>query len=538
MRSTTKLNRFLCIIILALLALHSICWISFFAHIRLALNARNYYWDGKHLIVAFAASNLLFASLIVGSQRRLLRRAAKLVGLGRLLAACCCCSSDWPANNGTLHGRAWFYRDQVGARQKQQVSGAGQSKGANPLKVSPSSQSLFLISQAAQQQQHQQQQQQQHQHRQFNQQPANYHYGPTYSSGSSQAAQHLYQQLANNNGSSAAHIYDSASTLNEHNQQQQQQRFNMMQMMQQQQQQLNHQYNSYTLNRPPVTSSSSHHQQLAGSGQFQSNHQARGQQTATAATLKPMSNNQVGANNNANLFRHSPQQELQVERGQPEEATGQLLTLDASAALKLHWSGEAEGPLVAFGGCTSQSNVGNQLTASSMATFGPNQTAARSISQQQQQLQEDPARQQRHLQQHLTEHQLFNAGLGQRHLHGHHSSRPASPMANNTADHSRAQICSNGGHQYCAPNQASNYTDALRAAMIQQQNELTANASANADHHIRRPNVNPKQQRHLTAAMLMANGDDQRLQVNGTQCNQFDKVQANIYDVANYALNQ
>lgn len=149
------------------------------------------------LLCVFAVANASFVALLVGSQWRALRRAAHLSGLGRAASWwCCCCCSCLSASAGA---------DSPAARYAER---AHRVAAAKALKVSPSSQSLFMISQ--QQQQARQQQQQLYGMQQQQQQ----HYGHAYSaSGSQQLAQyapqqHMYQPIGQQ------HIYDSTSNLN------------------------------------------------------------------------------------------------------------------------------------------------------------------------------------------------------------------------------------------------------------------------------------------------------------------------------------
>lgn len=181
---------------MALLALHSICWISFFAHIHQALNSSQ---PNNNLILAFASSNLLFVLLALWSQRNTLRRAARLAGLTRLLAS--------------LRRSGGHYEQ--GGRQQQQQPG---------VKVSPSSQSLFLVAQASQQQR----QQRAHYNHPLAATPSYLYGGPATAYSPATSSQHLYQQLGA--AGSNQHFYESAMALNE-----QQHRLNVAQLIQQQQ---------------------------------------------------------------------------------------------------------------------------------------------------------------------------------------------------------------------------------------------------------------------------------------------------------------
>lgn len=334
---------------MALLACHSITWISFFAHCRQALRGQvsSSGPSQQHLMWTFAASNLLVALLLAWCSRRTLKRAASLSGLGRLAA----CLRATGATSGAGPAKRHYSK-----RDGQPVQHYGQAN----IKVSPSSQSLFLISSSRPQTAR---------HAHYGG-AAGYHYGANSGAAAAEASQqHLYQQLA-----ASQHIYDSANNLNVDLQQ-----LNAMHLaggannnnnrayqMQQYEQQQQQQQAAYTLNRSlgsQLHLSAMQQQFGAHPGDLNAQHRHL---TLGPKFVHTNSNGNGNTNPNGNL-NHFQQ------------------------------SGEADGPLVALAG-------GQQMMMASKpaATFGPHSMMG-------------PAS---HLaahrpQQVVTEHQLFNMNAGQ-----------------------------------------------------------------------------------------------------------------------------
>lgn len=513
----------MCLTLLALLALHSICWISFFAHCHQALNSQQYSSApaaNSHLIWTFAASNLLVAGLISWSQRKTLRRAWQLAGLARLFG--CVRARGAGPRPSASHRSLYYYHDHDHRDHHHRPRAAhhqsGQYAASKPVKVSPSSQSLFLISSSRH-----------HQHRQpgpcADPQPG-YHYGPAYSSGASLAGQqqagggqqHVYQQLV-----VSQHIYDSASNLNE------QQPLAAMQLMHQQhhhhqqrhyQLQMGHQpHQSLTLTRslgPQLHASHArqpatlaHHQDKPGAGQLL---------ICPSSSADP----------------HGPgAPDLGAGAGKAHPASQQQQQQQHSQQLP----GEADGPLVAFS-CQQQQAGEPAGSSQPPATFGPihstsvvTQSAA-SIGQQHSntfkqqptghRLFRDgqPGAQGQQQQQHLAGSQTINCISGRlvtsgadANQHQYYPIKQPQPAARLAAD------------GQAGPKQ-QNYTDALRAALVQEA------AVGQHQQHFRR--ANSKQQRHRSAVI-----DGQPLMVRRAAPDagpDSDQEPSNIYDVANYAL--
>jgi len=474
-------------------------------------------------VYVFALTNLTLVLIVSWSQRRTLRRAIQLAGVSRVLACLCWCTGSLGGQKPRLaphQQRARFYRAQ-NQLEPMGKSGSPTVGVSNPVKVSPSSQSLFLISPAGGQQQQQY--------------APNFHCagGPSYSSSSSQAmqAQHLYQQLTGQQ-----HIYDSATAINE----QQNGASNLFQVMQQQQRplQMHHQFgpqHNFTLNRSLSSLHHLHHQQ---------HHQAHNLDQRQLMTLKPQVESE----------RHS-------HCGQQDQA-GQFLVLDANNAIRQQQqqqqslchqakagrqaqSGEADGPLVAF---SSRPTSGSQA----QATFGPNQTTSRLVAS-------------------ASQAQQPQLSSGKRGEEARASSAAANCISGGPA-RSLGGVAASGAdanqHQYhsigagdaggaCGAKESAaagrqsqpNYADALRAAMIQQQQQQRENESpVVAAHHFRR--AGSKQghsfglQRHQPGGLI----DRQQGGCFGRDLEQQQRRREeeeeggpnlgdNIYDVASYALN-
>ena len=475
-----KSPRFACLTLLALLATHSICWIAFFAHCRRALNTppsaptpapgnpsissnnNNTGSDGNHLIWTLAASNLLLTTLCVWSQRRSARRALQLAGLPRLLGGC------FRRRKGPQGGGLYGAATTAGS-----PSDLGLAPNAKLMKLSPSSQSLFVI--ARQRQQHL---------------PARHAHPGCYAAYQPQQQQHLYQQLA-----ASQHIYDSTSNLSG------EQQLSALQLIQQQQrgvpfQQMNHpffhqQEQAFTLNRS------------LGSQLHLQNQLAELQRPAM--TLKPQS----GA-----MFAASQQQQLF------------LCPNPANHQDKQRGPGEADGPLVALSSASSNSST-TTTTASqrpdqqavatepASATFGP--IHSHSVSGPQQHQQQQHHNQQRHIFKQAIEHRPFRQDLGQ----------PAAGLCASGALTSGGPLEPGGqlygqqrsGQQMIAS--SKNYSDALRAAMMQEA-AAVAQQAPGCQQHFRRSNS--KQHRHRP----MIDGD--------LASAKEAEAGGNIYDVANYAM--
>lgn len=362
------------------------------------------------LLYAFAASNLALVLLVSLMQRHTLRRVAQLCGLWRV----CAC---------TRHSRDRFYTGSAA-----QVSGS-------KLKVSPSSQSLFVISQAVQQQQQQQQQ------AQF------YHYGPTYGQ---QQGYHLYQQLTGNN------IYDSAGALN------QDQPAQMHQMHQLDMAQAP--VHSFTLNRAPS------------------------QQALVRALPMTM----------------KAQQSMIIMRQQQHQH-----------------SGEADGPLVALE--SAQSSNSSQL-----ATIGPVSHLS-SLVATNQQLGYPPS-------QLSTAHQLFRQ---QQQARIDDTSAILGAATRRHCSTSGADANQHPSQAAYAINSSRSYTDALKAAMMQQ-HQLARPSSPSALHcmsssaHFRRSNSKlASHQLRDHQAPSMMDRPSSRADLSGAFDSSANREQ-NIYDVANY----
>lgn len=502
-----QIYRFACFILATLLVLHSISWIIFFNHIQRDLNTPANFYGGTSTVrlYLFAAVNLLLSLILVLMQRGPLRRACQLSGLKNFsvrhspskhhhhrtghihslhqhhLGSSSSSSGNVDANVVLDDNRSSYYHG-----NRIQQTNLHQKQSSLNLNISPSNNSLFLISQQA--------------NRQFlNQTNSNYGAG-LYNQSAYQ--QHLYQQLTSNQ-----HIYDSATALNgagspEH----------MMQLVQRQQhqQQLNNNFNRSVGSLHHI-----HHQQQ----------QQQVDSFRQPMTLKPMQ------------FRQSPN-DGQVNCHQANEANCQLLQLDAQSALKQqlacqqqvrsqHLSqplpGEADGPLVALSSLSSQNSASSASQQSGQllqqpATFGPNTSKLGG--------------------QHsssagaTSEHQLFNQQHRQQEsINCINEQQPAGNCITSGANFQNA-------NQYC-------YTDALKTAMLQQQQQHGEQQL----HHFRRQNSNKRpqsnfqvnqQQRASNQAMIdhhHRQQQQQHVRMNSGKCpvmNQDD----NIYDVANYVLNQ
>jgi len=221
--------------LIALLAMHALCWLAFFAHCRRALETapqdttvpiqQQQQSSTSHLVWLFAACNLACVLLVSWPERRHLRRACHLAGLAPAARLLGCCSSRAarPAGSGAAQiggaGRAGAAQVEgslfvvAGGRPLgQQCGGGGEAAAQRHLAAG------LYATQAGLMQQQQQ--------------------------------QHLYQQLA----TSQQHIYDSASNLHaldwplqQYQQQQSQQQSQSQSQTQQAQPQPQHQ--SLTLNR-------------------------------------------------------------------------------------------------------------------------------------------------------------------------------------------------------------------------------------------------------------------------------------------------
>jgi hypothetical protein len=339
--------------LLALLALNSICWISFFIHCHQALTSRT--WVGpqqqqqpvasneSHLILTFASSNLLVSLLICYSQRKQLKRACQLLGLSRFVALAfgsCCRLADAtkasPASSSSVSSTSYYNNHHHHANHngvqhgdKHHPHHYGTSKSIK-ISSAPSQQSLFVISRsrpvasgnggaggmlaeiaqptygqqaayAGPQQHHQQQQQAGHY--------------PMLSN------QHLYQQLAG--AGSQQHIYDSTTNLSQVPnggellaEQHKQRQLNALHLMvqqnhRQQQQQQHHPFNQqepmihYTLGRP-----------FNGS-QYHLNQQQPYFQAPGNMTLKPLPSG--GAQQQQQQMSLAAHQHHQGARSEPHE---------------------------------------------------------------------------------------------------------------------------------------------------------------------------------------------------------------------------
>lgn len=327
--------------------------------------------------------------------------------------------------NGEQEERAAFYSTRTLQNNQQHHH---RQASDNNVKVSPSNQSLFLVSQQARQ------------------------YGANYAAGQYQPyQQHLYQQLAGNN----QHIYDSAGNVNSSSPEQMMQ---LMQRQQQQQQQLGGNFNR--------SMSSLHHIQQ----------QQQPQQHRQPMTLKPSGNCQ--------LLVLSAQDALKQQQ-----------IACAQQVRHLQLPGEGEGPLVALSSVSSQASSSSSVQSASHqqpATFGPN------------------------------------------HAPAHQSERPLSNQCEPSgARHCAAAAAGPTGPQYCG----SNYNDALKAAMVQQQQQGDLS-------HFRRQNS--KQARNLQRNNQPAMIDHAHRQQQQQQLNQHQRLNSanqedlagNIYDVANYVMNK
>lgn len=342
------------------------------------------------------------------------------------------------------------------------------------MKVSPSSQSLFLVSSQVQQQR------QQPSYQLANSTNYASHYG--YSSQAGQQ-QHLYQQL---NGPTQ-HIYDSTGDLH---------RMNMMQLITQHQTGQQQAFDGLNRSLSSLQQQQQHARQL---NHLQDLH-ARQPMTMKSMVLSP-----GFKSNNSN-------------QDDANEA-GQLLTLDAQAALKQQQQflchqqqqqqqGEADGPLVAF-----------SSNSQPPTTFGPSNSSM-ALQQQQQQLHLSSAAQQQQQQhQHHTERQLFNQQ--QQHFYQDSGNSNAincvgaldatSGQSDPAPNHQQHQYYALHDNMANRQQPQSNYTEALKAAMMQQQrqDELDRLGAMEPQPHFRRSISKQQQQRHH---------------------------QANIYDVAQYNL--
>lgn len=474
--------------LLAILALHSICWISFFAHIHQALNSppllvsswpqaqqqreqsRWLVFSLSHLTYAFALSNLALTLLVSWWQRKTIRRAAQLSGIARFI----CASKSSGSRSRRQASR--FYR------AHQTSTGAAKISNGGQVKVSPSSQSLFIVSQ--------QQQQPQPQH-------PSYHYGPSYSSNSHQVSQHLYQQLSNQQ-----HIYDSTSAINLAGSEQHH-RFNMLlQHQQQQQRHLHqmHQQNAFTLNRSQQQRQFAQQQQL---------------EQRQLMTLKPTSLIQPSHSDNGQLLILDANQALK----QQHQQQGFNVCQGNKTASYLDRSGEAEGPLVAFTSSSASSGAASSSSTSSAnnnnstqvpVTFGPNSAAS---AQRHRQFQASQQQEHQMLNYQLSsEHQLFS---GHQQLQDQSlATITASPTINcissassngdaDTGEHQaaatrhsvaaiRTSAADANQHQYCSINNpvgGKNYTDALKAALLEQQLQQQNESSLLSQHQ---PHFRPR----------------------------------------------
>lgn len=320
----------------------------------------NYY-----LMYSFAASNLLLVMLLIWSQRKILKRVSQLIGLTRCLQSlgCCCCHFiETTCFNNEMHDSNTCspnYQSNLGTQQSNRFNNhhlrqnSGSKLTINGGKISPNSQSLFLISQQQQQQQsqlrHYEEQLQQQQ--QALQQHPNYQYGQ-------QQPPHLYQQIS----SPQQHIYDSTSALNNLDLQDQNVRFNQMMQQQQQQQQNWHlkQQQQNPFNRSMTSLHHNHHHHYQHHHNQGHNDHFVHQDSHLPApplpppvahqrqpmTLRPMSNQ-----HHMHHLNHSQTQDM--------------LSLDASGALKQHQmifrqqaaSEQTDGPLVAFSSCGSSAST-------------------------------------------------------------------------------------------------------------------------------------------------------------------------------------
>lgn len=528
--------------LLAILALHSICWISFFAQIHQALNSaplvssfaqhhqqqRGWLKFGSnHLTYVFTLSNLALTILISWWQRKTLRRAAQLSGITRFL----CASSG--TERSRQHTR--FYRHQTSANG----AGAKASNGSAQIKVSPSSQSLFIVSS-------QQQQQQSHQA-----QHPSYHYGPSYSSGSHQVSQHLYQQLSSQQ-QQQQHIYDSTSAINLVGNEQHH-RFNMLLQQQQQQQPQRHlhqlhQQDAFTLNRSLQQQQRQFAQQQLEQRQLM--------------TLKPTSMIQA---DNSQLLILDANQALK----QQQQQNG--LNCQSNKTTYLDRSGEAEGPLVAFtSSSASNSSSSNASTTNNNnnhhqmpATFGPNSATHH---HQQHQFQQE---QHNNFQMMSSEHQLFShqqdqsaaavASVASRTINCISGSGASNEQQQQPTRHStlatRTSAADANQHQYCSINNpvggntSKNYTDALKAALLEQQHQHESSLALSQQPHFR-PRLEAAansissigQTTGISGAKHNNNNNNNHLLLHNHEQQlallRHQADNSNIYDVANYALNQ
>lgn len=214
--------------LLILLGLHSICWISFLVHTRQSITTKssetgsNYRWQANQLIYAFASSNLIMSLLVCWCERRNIRRAIQFAGLNRFiwLLSCHQHQRDSSLEHQTFEHSLYQQRRQAanGIRQRQRLQMNADSNanklageiGAQTSEISPSSHSLFLVS---------------------NQQEAASN--SIYGNYQQQQQQHLYQPVYG----------EPTMALNERGAHIGAQRQPMMQ-------QLIHQQHSFTLNRP------------------------------------------------------------------------------------------------------------------------------------------------------------------------------------------------------------------------------------------------------------------------------------------------
>lgn len=467
--------------LIILLGLHSLCWLSFLAHIRdsLELNvapnaaasmmlmlttngfqqqsslspyaAADYdsqqtnQWQAYKLLYAFGLSNLLFVMLVCWCERRHLQRASVLLGLKRGFKWCQMRSSlgagsinkfsstksqrhlasnatfyettttsanllnhhphhlipqHHSASSSVAYGGLTASQSQSHLAQNKIARAANANQTAGRPKISPSSQSLFLIS------------------------SGRTGAGPAPPYGHAQQQQHLYQPIYGD--SNLALDERQGPRLESHQLVPSPNRSSQLQMMAAAQQQ-----NSFTLNRQ------TQHQQAASLMILDPNlkHQQQQQQQLACQQQQQFqapdpSSRTLGYQRAAGLSHHHQQQAHQYHQQQQQQQHMQMQAPNVARFMAgpvpqqqlnhhVQHQAEAEGPLLALG------NSGSSSSASTSSSSDQNQNPSANLTHShnqhnKQQMMQLQLHNQHHLQQHqhqqamptpsaanLYEHQLF-----------------------------------------------------------------------------------------------------------------------------------
>lgn len=390
-KSHIKLYRFTCAMLIALLTLHSSCWLSFLAHIRQSLeypnglttitnsynlivstsNLNSDLWNAYRMLYCFAICNLALVFLVCWCKRRHLVRASQQMGLRRAMSQCrywlCCCfccdqsvHSSTPASSLMSASKSSDQTNNLHPFYETTTTTTANNHQQQQTKISPSSQSLFMLSQS----------QSQLYGTNYVQQPQST-YGIATNNNTNATSdlhqQHLYQPVFGNA------IGESSLALNEPMQRQYQHLATLGHQQQRMPNNNQQQQHSFTLSRP-IQQQQQQQQQLMMLDANQTLKQQQQQQQAFYLQH---------ANSNANSRTLGYQRALMMKQQQQ-----QPISLNQNQI-------EPEGPLVALGNSGPASSVGSSGGSSSSNSHSDtNNNQHHFVSQQQQQQLFDQSNQQ------------------------------------------------------------------------------------------------------------------------------------------------